>query len=104
MPGGLSDTARPDPIPNSVVKRISGDDNEAVGLCENTSLPDLLKPTLKVGFFMASQYTQFPQERGYASFPMQIVKVGFFFNSYFYLLSFNPVLCIIQKSLKESRK
>lgn len=43
---------RPDPIPNSVVKRYSGDDNVVERLCENTSLPEILKPTLKVGFFV----------------------------------------------------
>lgn len=51
MPGGLSVMVRPDLIPNSVVKRYSGDDNPVERLRENTSLPDLLKPTLKVGFF-----------------------------------------------------
>ena len=30
---------RPDPIPNSVVKRSIGDDNEVARLCENTPLP-----------------------------------------------------------------
>lgn len=39
--GGLSEVVRPDPIPNSVVKHFSGDDNVDESLCENTSLPGL---------------------------------------------------------------
>lgn len=46
--GGLSDTALPDPIPNSVVKRVSGDDNAFARVCENTSLPGFLKISKKV--------------------------------------------------------
>ncbi len=42
-------------IPNSVVKRLSGDDNGCASDCENTSLPDLLKPSPKEGFFFAPQ-------------------------------------------------
>ncbi len=41
MPGGLCVVVRPDPIPNSVVKHNSGDDNASARVCENTSLPDL---------------------------------------------------------------
>ena len=51
-PGGLSEVVRPDPIPNSVVKRFSGDDNAWATGCENTSLPDLIKPSLKEGFLV----------------------------------------------------
>ena len=39
--GGLCEVVRPDPIPNSVVKHFSGDDNISARLCENTSLPGL---------------------------------------------------------------
>ena len=40
--GDLSEAVRPDPIPNSVVKRFSGDDNISARVCENTSLPGFL--------------------------------------------------------------
>ena len=40
--GDLSEVVRPDPIPNSVVKHFSGDDNISARLCENTSLPGFL--------------------------------------------------------------
>ena len=34
---------RPDPIPNSVVKRSIRDDNTSARLCENTPLPGFIK-------------------------------------------------------------
>ncbi len=48
---------RPDPIPNSVVKRYSGDNNASERLCEDNSLPDLIKALPKGGLFcfLASQ-------------------------------------------------
>lgn len=50
--GGLSETVRPDPIPNSVVKRLSGDDNTLARVRENTSLPDLNKALPKGELFL----------------------------------------------------
>jgi hypothetical protein len=52
VPGGYREVVRPDPIPNSVVKRSIGDDNVLARVCENTSLPDLIKPSLKEGFLL----------------------------------------------------
>lgn len=50
--GGLSVVVRPDPISNSVVKRYSGDNNGDASLCEDSSLPDSIKPSLKEGFLL----------------------------------------------------
>ena len=42
--GGLSEVVPPLSIPNRVVKRFSGDDNELARACENTSLPGFFLP------------------------------------------------------------
>lgn len=53
-PGGLCVVVRPDPIPNSEVKRFSGDDNAWATVCENISPPYELKASLKDAFFYSS--------------------------------------------------
>jgi hypothetical protein len=55
---------RPDPIPNSVVKRFSGDNNASARLREDSSLPDLIKPTLKVGFLFIMPRSQIFEPAG----------------------------------------